>query len=77
MRDLDPAHCGGEAAKKGRLLSMERYLHDLKVLADINDPVIKKRFEDGQGMFIHSPFNALSPLPISPILAHKASSQVT
>ena len=77
MRDLDPAHCGGEAAKKGRLLSMERYLHELKILADINDPVIKKRFEDGQGMLDISSSHAPNPYQFSPIHAHKASSQVT
>ena len=41
--------CGGEYVKKGRLVRMQKYLEDLKILADINDPVIKKRFEDGQG----------------------------
>ncbi|KAI9716233.1 MAG: hypothetical protein M1812_005458 [Candelaria pacifica] len=40
---------GGEALKKRRLSSMQTYLARLKILADINDPVIKKRFEDGQG----------------------------
>ena len=40
---------GGVVTKTRKLLSMERYLHGLKILADINDPVIKKRFEDGQG----------------------------
>ncbi|KAI4253862.1 MAG: hypothetical protein L6R42_007418 [Xanthoria sp. 1 TBL-2021] len=41
--------CGGEYVKKGRLVRMQKYLEDLKILADINDPVIKKRFEDGEG----------------------------
>ncbi|KAL9025314.1 MAG: hypothetical protein Q9196_005837 [Gyalolechia fulgens] len=40
---------GGEYIKKGRLMRMQKYLEKLKVLADINDPVIKKRFEDGLG----------------------------
>ncbi|KAI9780295.1 MAG: hypothetical protein M1835_004526 [Candelina submexicana] len=40
---------GGEAEKKRQLKSMQKYLAELKILADINDPVIKKRFEDGQG----------------------------
>ena len=40
---------GGEYAKKGRLVRMQKHLQELKVLADVNDPVIKKRFEDGQG----------------------------
>ena len=43
------AECGGEVAKKGKLVRMQKHLEDLKVLADINDPMIKKRFEDGMG----------------------------
>ena len=46
---LDTAKSGGEASKKGKLIAMHKYLEELKVLADINDPVIKKRFEDGEG----------------------------
>ncbi|KAL8860035.1 MAG: hypothetical protein Q9178_003584 [Gyalolechia marmorata] len=42
-------HFGGEYVKKGRLVRMQKYLEELKILADINDPVIKKRFEDGEG----------------------------
>ncbi|MCJ1401596.1 hypothetical protein MMC11_004812 [Xylographa trunciseda] len=45
--ELDPAQCGGEVAKKGKLVAMRKYLEELKILADVNDPVIKKRFEDG------------------------------
>lgn len=41
---------GGEFAKVGRLRSVSKELERLKILADINDPVIKKRFEDGMGM---------------------------
>lgn len=40
---------GGEFIKRGRLVRMQKYLEKLKILADINDPVIKKRFEDGVG----------------------------
>ncbi|KAL8664628.1 MAG: hypothetical protein Q9202_002898 [Teloschistes flavicans] len=40
---------GGEYVRKGRLVRMQKYLEELKILADINDPVIKKRFEDGDG----------------------------
>ena len=43
--------CGGEYVKKGRLVRMHNHLQDLKILADINDPIIKKRFEDGTGQF--------------------------
>ena len=45
----DVASSGGAASKKGRLIAMHKHLEHLKILADINDPVIKKRFEDGQG----------------------------
>ena len=40
---------GGERSKQDRLRSMQKYLEELKILADSNDPVIKKRFEDGMG----------------------------
>jgi large subunit ribosomal protein L35 len=40
---------GGEKQKQIRLDSMRRHLEKLKILADINDPMIKKRFEDGEG----------------------------
>jgi len=32
---------------------MRRHLEYLKVQADINDPLVKKRFEDGEGT--HNP----------------------
>jgi large subunit ribosomal protein L35 len=41
---------GGEAHKQVQISSMRRHLERLKILADINDPLIKKRFEDGEGM---------------------------
>lgn len=41
---------GGEVQKERRLDSMRRHLEYLKIQADINDPLIKKRFEDGEGM---------------------------
>ncbi|TKA76451.1 hypothetical protein B0A55_06095 [Friedmanniomyces simplex] len=34
--------------KENRVRSMGRRLAEMKVLADINDPVVKKKFEDGQ-----------------------------
>ena len=45
----DASTMGGEAIKKGRLKKLEDYLEKLKVLADINDPLVKKRFEDDGG----------------------------
>lgn len=41
---------GGERQKQNRLDSMRKHLEYLKIQADINDPLIKKRFEDGEGM---------------------------
>jgi large subunit ribosomal protein L35 len=45
----DPAVSGGVQAKEHRLRSMRKYLNELIILADINDPVVKRKFEDGQG----------------------------
>jgi large subunit ribosomal protein L35 len=42
---------GGETYKQRRLESMREYVERLKILADINDPLVKRRFEDGQGTF--------------------------
>lgn len=51
LRDADPATIsGGEAAKGKRIKSMEAHLEKLKIYADINDPNVKRRFEDGLGM---------------------------
>ena len=40
---------GGEARKQMRLVSLRKQLEEYKILADINDPVVKRRFEDGAG----------------------------
>lgn len=45
----DPAKSGGVAAKEARIRSMKDYINELVILADINDPLVKKKFEDGQG----------------------------
>ena len=55
-QNVPAADCGGENAKKGKLVRMQKYLEELKILADVNDPVIKKRFEDGMGMRIERCF---------------------
>lgn len=39
-----------EYHKERRLTSMTDHLEELKIWADMNDPIVKKRFEDGQGM---------------------------
>ncbi|MCJ1314337.1 hypothetical protein MMC25_008018 [Agyrium rufum] len=46
---------GDEGAKKGKITAMKIYLEKLKILADINDPMVKKRFEDGLGMLYLDP----------------------
>lgn len=56
------ADIGGEYVKKGRLVRMQKYLEQLKILADSNDPVVKKRFEDGFGTFLRP---KVYPLPRS------------
>ena len=38
-----------DVAKEARLRSMRNYVEELKILADINDPMVKKRHEDGEG----------------------------
>ncbi|QDS76228.1 hypothetical protein FKW77_008727 [Venturia effusa] len=45
----DDAACGGKDRKKIMLDSMKRELERYKILADINDPMVKKKFEDGEG----------------------------
>jgi large subunit ribosomal protein L35 len=41
---------GGEKTKNIRLGSLRKEIERLKIIADINDPLVKKRFEDGLGM---------------------------
>ncbi|TQN67055.1 54S ribosomal protein L35 [Colletotrichum shisoi] len=40
---------GGEKMRQRRLASMRQHVERLKILADINDPAVKRRFEDGLG----------------------------
>jgi len=50
LKALDASNIkGGEIQKERKLDSMRRYLEYLKIQADMNDPLIKKRFEDGEG----------------------------
>lgn len=60
LKEADASVSGGEIRKRNRILSMQRYLEELKIKADINDPMVKKRFEDGQGQ---------SPLHLAVMLA--------
>lgn len=41
---------GGQKMKDVKLASLRRHVEKLKILADANDPIVKKRFEDGLGM---------------------------
>jgi large subunit ribosomal protein L35 len=52
LMEQDPAVSGGAMAKEHRLRSMRKYLNELVILADINDPMVKRKFEDGEGMAI-------------------------
>ncbi|KAF2269786.1 PEBP-like protein [Lojkania enalia] len=45
----DPAMSGGVEAKEARIRSMKNHINELVILADINDPMVKKKFEDGTG----------------------------
>jgi large subunit ribosomal protein L35 len=50
LREADPNTVpGGDVSKQRRLKSMQAELERLKILADINDPNVKRRFEDGLG----------------------------
>lgn len=40
---------GGETMKQIRLRSLRKEAHRQTILADINDPLVKKKFEDGLG----------------------------
>lgn len=44
---------GGQKMKDTKLASLRREVERLKLLADSNDPLVKKRFEDGLGKFVH------------------------
>jgi large subunit ribosomal protein L35 len=50
LMEQDPAVSGGAMAKEHRLRSMRKFLNELVILADINDPMVKRKFEDGEGM---------------------------
>lgn len=42
---------GGEEYKFKKMRSLRKHLEYLKVQADMNDPAVKRKFEDGFGMF--------------------------
>lgn len=49
LKATDASQSGGALQKQRRLTSMENHLEQLKIHADINDPIVKKKFEDGIG----------------------------
>jgi len=56
---------GGQRKKDLRLKSLRKYVEELKILVDINDPVVKRRFEDGMGEFVLRHHIAM-PCPVIP-----------
>jgi len=46
---------GGEKFKTKRLSSLRTHVEKLKILADINDPIVKMRFESGRGACLSPP----------------------
>lgn len=50
VEGLSVEAAGGEPHRQHRLFSMRKELEYLKIQADINDPLVKKKFEDGLGM---------------------------
>lgn len=51
LEALSPEETGNEHSRKSSLRSMQLHLERLKIHADINDPLVKRKFEDGQGIF--------------------------
>lgn len=51
VQALSTEEAGGEQSKKSRVVAFQLHLERLKILADINDPIVKKRSEDGQGNY--------------------------
>jgi large subunit ribosomal protein L35 len=55
LRDTSPEQSGGELRKRQILHDLSLKLDHLKILADINDPLVKRRFEDGLGTLNQAP----------------------
>lgn len=49
LREVRDEEAGGTRQKEHRLRSMQKTLEEWKIYADVNDPMVKKRFEDGLG----------------------------
>ena len=52
LQALSAEEAGGEQSRKSRIVALELRLGRLKILADINDPIVKRRFEVGLGNLI-------------------------
>ena len=68
VQETPAERLGGEVSKKGKLVAMQKYLEDMKIWADINDPLVKKRFEDGKGVYHTLHF---SPLPVESCMCER------
>jgi large subunit ribosomal protein L35 len=54
QESLSIEEAGGAKAKKSRVTAMQLHLERLKILADINDPSVKRKFEDNEGNLLQS-----------------------
>ena len=45
------ASTASEQSKRDKIARMKMHMNDLIIQADINDPTVKRKFEDGQGMW--------------------------
>lgn len=55
---------GGETLKQKRLANLKTSVERLKIFADINDPLVKRRFEDGMGTRTHYVHPRFCPLQL-------------
>jgi len=46
---LSPEQAGGKQVQNSKLGAWREHLEKLKIQADINDPIVKRKFEDGKG----------------------------
>lgn len=46
---------GGQGHKNIKVYSLRKHLEYLKIQADVNDPAVKRKFEDGLGKLTHEP----------------------
>jgi hypothetical protein len=51
LKATEASASGRDLQMSNRITSMQRRLDELNILAEINDPFVKKQFEDGLGMW--------------------------